>query len=121
MPGAAVALQKVPGTMKRLLLVIALALTAGSFVYADTVQTADLADQFGIVFLNGFAMRSFDEGGTMSFTRSSGSLADHAITRGRTDSEQIESLRSFTGQALAKQRCLRHSRPFAMASSVEWA
>ncbi len=61
--------------------------------------TADLADAFGIVFLNGFAMKSLDEGGSMRFTRSSGSLADHAITRGRSAAERIESVRSFTGQA----------------------
>ena len=35
----------------------------------------------------------------MSFTRSSGSLADHDITRGRSESEKVESIRSFTGQA----------------------
>jgi len=61
--------------------------------------TADLANEFGIVFLNGFAMKSIKDGGTLSFTRSSGSLADHAITRGRSESEVIESITSFTGQA----------------------
>lgn len=62
-------------------------------------STADLADQFGIIFLNGFAMKSLDEGGALSFTRSSGSLADHEITRGRSESERVKSVRSFTGQA----------------------
>ena len=61
--------------------------------------TADLANEFGIVFLNGFARKSVKEGGTLSFTRSSGSLADHAITRGRSESEMIESITSFAGQA----------------------
>ncbi len=61
--------------------------------------TADLADEFGIIFLNGFAMKSFDGDGTLSFTRSAGSLADHDITRGRSESEEVESIRSFTGQA----------------------
>jgi hypothetical protein len=61
--------------------------------------TADLADEFGVLFLNGFALRSFDEGGVLSFTRSAGSLADHAITRGRSASEKVGSIRSFTGQA----------------------
>ena len=61
--------------------------------------TADLANKFGIVFLNGFAFKSVAEGGTLSFTRSSGSLADHAITRGRSESEAIASVTSFTGQA----------------------
>lgn len=61
--------------------------------------TANLADEFGVVFYNGFAMKSAAEGGVLSFTRSSGSLADHAITRGRSESEKIESVTSFTGQA----------------------
>jgi hypothetical protein len=61
--------------------------------------TEDLANEFGIVFLNGFAMKSAQEGGTLSFTQSSGSLADHAITRGRTESERVESVMAFTGQA----------------------
>ena len=61
--------------------------------------TASLANEFGIVFLNGFARKSLEEGGTMSFTRSSGLLADHAITRGRSESENIESIRAFSGQA----------------------
>ena len=61
--------------------------------------TADLANEFGIIFLNGFAMKSAKDGGTLSFTRSSGLLADHAITRGRSESEMIESITSFTGQA----------------------
>jgi hypothetical protein len=60
--------------------------------------TANLASEFGIIFLNGFARKSLTEGGTLSFTRTSGSLADHAITRGRFDSEKIESITSFSGQ-----------------------
>ena len=61
--------------------------------------TANLANEFGVDFLNGFALKSVTEGGMLSFTRSSGSLADHPITRGRTEMEKIESLVSFTGQA----------------------
>ena len=61
--------------------------------------TADLANEFGIIFLNGFAVNSVWEDGTLSFTRSSGSLADHVITRGRSKSEMVESVTSFTGQA----------------------
>jgi len=61
--------------------------------------SADLANEFGIIFLNGFAKRSVKGGGALSFTRSSGSLADHAVTRGRSESEMIESVTSFTGQA----------------------
>jgi hypothetical protein len=60
---------------------------------------ADLAERFGFMFLNGFALKSTQEGGTLAFTRSSGSLADHAITRGRTEAESVPFVRSFTGQA----------------------
>lgn len=60
---------------------------------------ADLADEFGIVFLNGYAVRSPGEGGALSFTRSSGSLADHPITRGRSEAARVDSVTSFTGQA----------------------
>jgi hypothetical protein len=61
--------------------------------------TANLANEFGIVFLNGFARKSLTEGGTMSFTRQSGLLANHAITQGRSEAEEIESIKSFSGQA----------------------
>ena len=44
-------------------------------------------------------MKSLHEGGTLSFTRAAGSLADHSITRGRSESEKVESVTSFTGQA----------------------
>jgi hypothetical protein len=62
-------------------------------------STADLAARFGIVFHNGYAVKGLHEGGSLSFTRPSGLLADHAITRGRSESEGVESVRSFTGQA----------------------
>jgi hypothetical protein len=60
---------------------------------------AGIADRFGIVFHNGYAMASIEEGGSMDFTRSSGRLADHAITRGRSAAESVSSVRAFTGQA----------------------
>lgn len=62
-------------------------------------SVAELADAFGVIFLNGFARKSVDEGGTLIFTRASGSLADHSISRGRSAAEQISSVKSFTGQA----------------------
>jgi hypothetical protein len=61
-------------------------------------SVADLADAFGIAFLNGYAIKSVREGGTLIFTRAGG-LADHSITRGRTAAEQIAAIKSFTGQA----------------------
>lgn len=61
--------------------------------------TAALANEFGIVFINGYAKESAHESGALSFDRSSGGLADHPVTRGRVASEAIESVTSFTGQA----------------------
>jgi hypothetical protein len=61
--------------------------------------TAALADAFGVVFLNGFAMKSATERGALTFTRGDHSLADHAVTRGRRAGERVESVTSFTGQA----------------------
>jgi len=61
--------------------------------------TADLANAFGIVFLNGFALPSQRGSGSLSFRRDDGSLLDHPVTRGRTAAERVDSIRSFTGQA----------------------
>lgn len=58
-----------------------------------------LADEFGILMGNGFALEAGTESGRMRFTRSDGSLADHPITRGRNASEHIDSVIAFTGQA----------------------
>jgi hypothetical protein len=61
-------------------------------------SVAELADAFGITFLNGYAIKSLAAGGSLIFTRAGG-LADHAITRGRNDAENIASIKTFTGQA----------------------
>ena len=61
-------------------------------------SVADLADAFGIVFLNGYAKKSASESGLLTFTRAAGSLADHSIVRGRNASEQLTEIKSFTGQ-----------------------
>ena len=61
-------------------------------------SVANLADAFGIVFLNGYAKKSASEGGTLIFTRAGG-LADHPIVHGRNASEEITALKAFTGQA----------------------
>jgi hypothetical protein len=61
-------------------------------------SVANLAAAFGIAFLNGYAIKSVDEGGALIFTRAGG-LADHAITRGRNAAENVDSLKTFTGQA----------------------
>lgn len=62
-------------------------------------SVSDLAKAFGVVFLNGFAKKSLSEGGTLTFTKSSGSLLEHPILCGRSSVESIPFLKSFTGQA----------------------
>jgi len=61
-------------------------------------SVANLADAFGIVFLNGYAKKSVREGGTLIYTRAGG-LADHPIVHGRGASEEVTAIKSFTGQA----------------------
>jgi hypothetical protein len=79
-------------------------------------SVADLAAAFGIEFLNGYALKSIREGGTLIFTRSGG-LADHSITRGRTPAEQVGAIKSFTGQAF---RALGPVEPL-MRMPQDWA
>lgn len=59
----------------------------------------DLAASFGIRFANGFAMDSTLESAPMVFRRTDGSLAQHTITEGRHESERVDSVVTFTGQA----------------------
>lgn len=59
-----------------------------------------IAESFGILMSNGFAMDQGGRGnGIMSYSRRAGNLADHAITRGRDGSERVDSVKVFTGQA----------------------
>ena len=56
-------------------------------------SVAALADAFGIVFLNGHALKSASGGGLLVFTREAGSLADHPMTCDRTADEQVPSVK----------------------------
>lgn len=60
----------------------------------------ELAKPFGVEYRNGFAFAVGEPPATMIFTRASGALADHAVTRGRDDSERVSSVATFTGSAL---------------------
>jgi len=72
------------------------------FLIADHMPfpgaASDLAAAFGIEFNNGFALDTTQRGPAF-FRRSQGTLKKHAITNGRNDSEKIDSVASFTGQA----------------------
>ncbi len=65
-----------------------------------------LAQRFGVDMSKMFTIDSqnYDKEsnnpGFIIYTRASGRLADHAITRGRNDSERINKIITFTGQSL---------------------
>jgi len=75
------------------------------FLIADHMPfpgvAADLARAFGVEFNNGFAFTEDPNlrRGPMIFRRDDGSVKDHAITRGRSSAERIDSVATFTGQA----------------------
>ena len=63
-------------------------------------EAADnLAKAFGVRFHNGYAIDPNVQGAAMLFKSADGSLKAHAITNGRTDSEKVDSVATFTGSA----------------------
>ena len=58
-----------------------------------------LATALGIHFVNGYAMEPKNGGGPLTFDLSKGSLLNHPVTQGRSASEKVESVATFTGSA----------------------
>jgi hypothetical protein len=58
----------------------------------------ELADKFGFELSNGFALDTASSGPDL-FTRIDGTLKDNIITNGRNNSEKVDSIYSFTGEA----------------------
>lgn len=56
-----------------------------------------LATAFGVDWKNGYARPK--ERGRLIFRRSDGSLVDHSITKGRSESERVDSVATFGGSA----------------------
>ena len=73
-----------------------LLLIADHMPFAGAAQKLGLA--FDVRFLNGFAMPEV-RGDAMRFDRKSRQLHDHAITRGRNESERVDWVATFTGSA----------------------
>jgi hypothetical protein len=65
-----------------------------------------LAERFGVNMSKMFTVdnenydKESNNRGFIVYTRDSGRLADHAITRGRNDSERVNKIIAFTGQSL---------------------
>ena len=60
---------------------------------------ADLAREFGVFLVDGFATDRTCSKDEFVFQRSDGTLADHPVTRGRDAAERIDSVRTITGHA----------------------
>jgi len=58
-----------------------------------------LATAFGIHFNNGYAMEPKSGGGPLTFDKTKNSLLDHPITKGRSASETVDAVVTFTGSA----------------------
>ena len=60
---------------------------------------ADLAREFGVFMVDGFATDRTCSEDEFVFQRSDGTLADHPVTRGRDAAERVDSVLTITGQA----------------------
>lgn len=60
---------------------------------------ADLAETFGLYFNNGFCIDQKTGAGTLTFSRSTGGITDHVITRGRSVTERLNRVMAFGTQA----------------------
>jgi len=73
------------------------------FLIADHMPfpgvAADLAREFGVFMVDGFATDRTCSKDEFVFQRSDGTLADHPVTRGRDAAERVDSVRTITGQA----------------------
>jgi hypothetical protein len=64
----------------------------------------NLAEAFGVHFNNGYAVDPKAPPGPLVYKRADQSLADHPITRGRSEKEKVDSVATFTGSAFQIDR-----------------
>ena len=73
------------------------------FIIADHMPMGGAAERlgaaFGVRWNNGFAMDEKAQSGILVFKREDGGLKDHAVTRGRSADEKIDTVATFTGSA----------------------
>ena len=75
----------------------ALLLIADHMPFAGAVH--DLAREFGVDVIDGFALREPGNGGILTFRRTDNSLRASPVTNGRSAAEHIDSVTTFTGNA----------------------
>ncbi|MGH9834102.1 MAG: DUF4350 domain-containing protein [Blastocatellia bacterium] len=63
-----------------------------------------LAEAFGVRIHNGYAVDPQAPPGPLVYKRADKSLADHPITRGRSEKERVDSVATFTGAAFQVER-----------------
>ncbi|MGE0130137.1 MAG: DUF4350 domain-containing protein [Blastocatellales bacterium] len=63
-----------------------------------------LAEAFGVRIHNGYAVDPQAPPGPLLYKRADKSLADHPITRGRSEKEKIDAVATFTGSAFQIER-----------------
>jgi hypothetical protein len=63
-----------------------------------------LAEAFGVRIHNGYAVDPQAPPGPLVYKRADQSLADHPITRGRSEKERVDSVATFTGSAFQVER-----------------
>lgn len=63
-----------------------------------------LAEAFGVRIHNGYAVDPDAPPGPLVYKREDKSLADHPITRGRSEKERVDSVATFTGSAFQIER-----------------
>jgi hypothetical protein len=63
-----------------------------------------LAEAFGVKFHNGYAVDARAPTEPLVYNRADRSLADHPITRGRSEKERVDSVATFTGSAFQIDR-----------------
>jgi hypothetical protein len=68
------------------------------------LMAGKLAEVFGVRFHNGYAIDPQDPTGPLVYNRADRSLADHPITRGRSEKERVDSVATFTGSAFQIDR-----------------
>ena len=78
--------------------------TWGDMFFPMPALAGKLAEAFGVRVHNGYALDPQAPPGLLVFKRDDKALADHPVTRGRSEKERIDSVATFTGSAFQIER-----------------